>query len=472
VGELNSVTADSVFAEDTDVNDDPAAIDDTGVDEREQLGRFCPIRVTSSGSAQMVSDYTPGIGYPDINYAPPPSATAAVPKEKVVVNDFGYDPSYQSSTGRGTEWSGFWRYRWATDLFDYLSWWSPADDYLPAYPMQREWVEGESYNNGDLVSIYNPTIDATTGQPFGHQIYQTNAPVTGTAAAIPPAPFTLAFTGAPPVQNSLAKAAIRDPGDPAASHTEDDVPIEGLININTASWRVLATLPLVVNPTTGLPDDTTIPGYPAPLNTYRALNQELAKAIVYWRDVDANTDPPPGTGTPGANYSHLRQPHGPFKSIYELNEVVDLRKQPGGSAPIIVPPMPGGLGYPAGTLPGFRNGYWTMPLPATSTTEANDQLGDLGPADNPSTTASDNVRGDYKETNLQLTRISNLITTRSDSFTCYLIVQGWENAESTDPRKPPKPVVARRIAFTIDRSRVTPAPASVGSIAKQFFPNN
>src|SRR5439155_9994197 len=57
VGELNSVTMDSVFAEDTDVNDDPQPGEDTGLVEREQLGRFCPIRSTSAFSGPVVPDY-------------------------------------------------------------------------------------------------------------------------------------------------------------------------------------------------------------------------------------------------------------------------------------------------------------------------------------------------------------------------------------------------------------------------------
>jgi len=36
----------------------------------------------------------------------------------------------------------------------------------------------------------------------------------------------------------------------------------------------------------------------------------------------------------------------------------------------------------------------------------------------------DGVRRDFKEFYLLLNRVSNLITTRSDSFTVYLVVQG------------------------------------------------
>ena len=254
-------------------------------------------------------------------------------------------------------------------------------------------------------------------------------------------------------------------------HAEDDVPIEGLININTASWRVLATLPLVVDPQTGLPSDrratgVPIPYLPAPASggaTYRELNQELAKAIVYWRDVDANTDPNP---------NHPKYPHGPFRSIYELNQVVDLR-----GVGYVAPnnPPPGGMGYANGTLPGFANGYWTVPLAAGTAFEPDDSLGDLGPVNqqgspNPPT---DGVRGDFKERFLQLDRISNLITTRSDSFTCYILVQGWRDVEPANPNSPqPSLVVQRRVGIIVDRSRVTADPVSAGNITRQAFFNN
>ena len=94
------------------------------------------------------------------------------------------------------------------------------------------------------------------------------------------------------------------------ANAEDNVPVEGLVNINTANWKILATLPLVVNPATGVADAAieTTSGL-----TYRQLNANLAKAIVYYRDVDGNEN------------TNIRQPHGPFRSIYELNRVVDLR---------------------------------------------------------------------------------------------------------------------------------------------------
>jgi len=62
------------------------------------------------------------------------------------------------------------------------------------------------------------------------------------------------------------------------------------------------------------------------------------------------------------------------------------------------------------------------------------------------------VAGDFEAHYLMLNRISNLVTFRSDSFTAYIVVQGWRNAGSTLPEL----VAQRRAAVIIDRSRVVP----------------
>jgi hypothetical protein len=67
----------------------------------------------------------------------------------------------------------------------------------------------------------------------------------------------------------------------------------------------------------------------------------------------------------------------------------------------------------------------------------------------------DRVPYDFEKRFLNLTRISNLLTTRSDSFTAYILVQGWRNANSSDLNNPPQLVVQRRAAMLIDRAGVT-----------------
>src|SRR5207302_258 len=73
--------------------------------------------------------------------------------------------------------------------------------------------------------------------------------------------------------------------------------------------------------------------------------------------------------------------------------------------------------------------------------------GDLSPLGG----TGDGVLNDFEEQFLMLNRISNLITTRSDSFTVYIIVQGWRNAGTSTPQL----VVQRRAAMIVDRSNVT-----------------
>src|SRR5581483_4510867 len=97
---------------------------------------------------------------------------------------------------------------------------------------------------------------------------------------------------------------------------------------------------------------------------------------------------------------------------------------------------PGAAGY-EGVDPGLASGDltpgWTDPLLP----------------DNPN--RKDNVRFDFEEQYLLMNRISNMITTRSDSFTVYVLVQGWRGAGTSNPEL----VVQRRRAFIADRSGIT-----------------
>jgi hypothetical protein len=76
---------------------------------------------------------------------------------------------------------------------------------------------------------------------------------------------------------------------------------------------------------------------------------------------------------------------------------------------------------------------------------------------------------DYQDDCLTLTRISNLITTRSDTFTVYIEVQGWQNAGQVNPNAGaappagtpiPQPVITRRYSFIVDRSAINADPTS------------
>ena len=148
-----------------------------------------------------------------------------------------------------------------------------------------------------------------------------------------------------------------------------------------------------------------------------AADQAIAKAIVLYRDGDGTTTNPP---------------HGPFQSIFDLNQV-----------------------------PGFQNGAGTFTISPSGCT-ASSAMGLLSPADQafgttaPSTNNPLNGTEDYQSDCLTLTRISNLITTRSDTFTVYLEVQGWQNAGTANAQ----PVITRRYSFIVDRSAINADPTS------------
>jgi len=134
-----------------------------------------------------------------------------------------------------------------------------------------------------------------------------------------------------------------------------------------------------------------------------ADNKSLAQAIVDYRNL-----------------------YGPFKTIWDLNRV-----------------------------PGFqtRLGLWTL-----ATFDPDETEGDFTPVSAwpgayplvPGVT--DKVVGDYEAYYLMMNRISNLITTRSDTFTVYINLEGWANAgDSVNAQR----VSQRRAAFIVDRSGYT-----------------
>jgi hypothetical protein len=266
-------------------------------------------------------------------------------------------------------------YHFATQLFDYFTVNAPDDDYLPNYDPNP--------SNQFLVPAYPG-----------------------------PAPQPVAN-----VKPSMVNST-RIP-------TEETVPVEGLININTAPWPVLATLPFVADAEN-------------PANV--VANANVAKAIVYFRDVDDGTGP---AGSP--------HPHGPFKSIWELNEVA-----------VNTPSINGGTPNPSVNDPNdptFSNlgaisflqtvGTYTTNNYNPATSKAGNEDGDLYPQ--PSQGSANQVVDDFQSQNLALTRISNLITTRSDMYTVYVLVQGWRNVGTSTPSL----VVQRRAAFLADRTGVT-----------------
>ena len=388
--EVNSVTMDAAFAEDTDISDD---LD--GQKYPEDIGRFVP----------MLPEVSAGP-----SFAPDLSSVAHVTGTMDSSGLTSFDDVLR------TEKPGFWN---NCDVIVYNT------DQSATATWRRQFRSVTNSNLGTIKvnSAFNPALLANV-----RYIYKIQAPRYshyGWAGDLPdyfttihaPAddytpnvdPLVVAVPPKPkpdPVKNlsDPARATNRigfvPPPGISTGPTEDDVPVEGLININIAGWKVLSALPLVMkrNPP------------PAPATIDVNLSENLAKRIVYFRDIDD------GTGTPTNPH-----PHGPFKSIMELCLV-----------------------------PNFVSGEGTIRLSTIPNENPGIDLGDYSPLTQDP--RGDNVRLDFKEKYLTLTRISNLITLRSDCFTVYLQVQGWQDAGSANA----KLMVQRRLAFIVDRSRVTP----------------
>lgn len=286
------------------------------------------------------------------------------------INDLAVDASGTNS-----------RYHWATDLFDLLTVISPQDDYLP---------------NVDPVR-FDPTMDAAA-TPTPNRKWPPNMN-SDAYADLPAGPSPQA------VGNTLQTSRW----DKANGGREDGAAIHGLINVNTANWRVLAAVPFTKDP---------------------ARNAYIAKAIVKSRDGD------PAAGTPGK----------PYRNLFDLLRVPEFRTTT----------VSGGYGGPPTTLmgdgtpynlansnPGNIDGDVTPLAPQWTNPPA------LGP--NP-VQGLDDVWGDFESRYMTLIRVSNMLTFRSDSFTVYVVVQGWRNANTSAPEL----VIERRTARIVDRSMVRP----------------
>ncbi len=392
--EMNPVTKDVGFADDNNVNyiwsiaanpptpnpapaliittnptglpDKRTAADQTVVqneDNDEHVGRFVPLSSADGDPSNFLPVYS--FGDPKQAYFLPGSSVGI---------------SLRCTDGTTTDSRMFDTYGWAARVFDYFSaLQTPNDDYLP------------------------------NTRPEYYYSY---------SAATPPATPGYITTPAPrsPVYVANSPAGTSVPNGPA----EAAAPIEGLVNINTAPWKVLAELPFysespqVVTPSL----DSN--------KRMMAANVEIAQAIVRYRNE-----------------------FGPFHSIFDLNRVIDpylavgaatydptlqIFQCQGQSTP--------GNGPPDSTDYESYQGVLTPNLPGFLN-DGGSNNGSRDPAHLP-----DGILTDFNQRQAQVMRLSNLITTRSDSFTVYLQVQGWRGAGTPGAQL----VVQRRAAFIMDRS--------------------
>lgn len=252
-------------------------------------------------------------------------------------------------------------YAWATDLFDYLGVIAPQTDQVPEGPRE----------NNPSARPKQSLPDSPVGRP-GYDAR--NAGFSQFAQGLnPPAAWLEDWN---------------------AAEREGRVPTEGLVNINTAPWRVIAALPLL--PPSAAGPDSNGNGVPD-------MTEALAKAIV-----------------------KFRSQNGPYRTIFDLNRVPSYPMEYLG----LDPARAGRPMSPA---------FWTA-LSDLSVTD-DDEKGYF---------RADSQRPQFVEDHLMLTRISNMITTRSDWYTVYVLVQGWRDAGTNAAEL----VTERRAAMVVDRTGV------------------
>ena len=285
-----------------------------------------------------------------------------------------------------------WHYHWAKRLFDYLTVENPSEDYFP---------------NVDPT----PADGAITG-------------TTGNAVVAKYDPIANTPTGVANVSPGLTNAYT-------AGTSEDTVGSEGLININTAPWPVLASLPWVPL-TTDKIDYTTAGGATASAGAAGVPDRiDIAKAIVDDRNA-----------------------HGPFESISDLYRVQAIRLE---NDAILASSTTSGTGATATTT------YTYTPPTATDGVFSPNGLTNVTTPPPP----TGRPQYDFQDRFILLNRVSNLITTRSDTFTCYVLLQGYRDVGVVG--RTPTLVVQRRQAYLIDRNGVTPQNRTP---TKYLVPNN
>jgi hypothetical protein len=192
--------------------------------------------------------------------------------------------------------------------------------------------------------------------------------------------------------------------------------IPGRININTAPWYVIAQLPWMTN---HLPTGKKC---------------DLAKAIIAYRD---KLDIPVNYSGSNGRYNALKNQNRLDPSIGSANIREDLGFESIGELNFV-------LGYDDA----YRIDYYATASSA----------GDL--AQYPDLTPGDNSADDFEERDVIFSRISNLITVRSDVFTAYILVR-------IGPDGPQKRVIA-----ILDRSDIYSARDKVKIVALWPVPDS
>jgi hypothetical protein len=288
----------------------------------------------------------------------------------------------------------------------------PINDYYP-YGV---------YHNGAATGTDNAPMPASeTGtRPewryrFAAKILEQFTTVTNTADDNFPNVDPNTYTGTPPreVPQSTGSANSATTQPIRLSGVDDGAPVEGLVNVNTAPWRVLAAVEF-------LPPGKAGGG---------TTNETIAKGIVYFRDVND------GRQHVDVKGNTVKRGHGPFRSLIELNGVWDTANNDQTKT--------------------FQNAWGLMTVDMAATKYPGADWGNFVPYGPTNAKTGSAVPNGYPTTDfianhLMVDRVSNLLTVRSDSFTVYVVVQGWRKVNTAFPEL----VVQKRLAATVDRSHL------------------
>jgi hypothetical protein len=398
--EMNSLPMDASFADDCD------SLGGTSDDPVENVGRFCPIYAQTTGvpvayAVGAPTAQTAKVQVPDAQYrfetnqtgqtfngwlftvtsgsvgvqeggtitGYNDAATAVSPNTLLFTNPLFVAPpvpsTYILKPPGGTNGGA---YNWTGNIFSYLTVTDPSDDYIP--------------NVDPGANVQSPK--------FG------------------PAAYALAL-GQPGTPIAVNNEDFTKNGDQTQENT---VGVDGLININTASAKVLSMLPWVSG--TGDPN---------------GIDEAIATAIV--------AD---------------RSQHGAYNTIMDLARVtVQVPVPPGQSVSI---PL---------SLIRANGGINPVPPVAADGNVLNVPVGDALAVHDLRFSGLPFVPpcGDFQTQFLAIDRVSNLITTRSDSFTVYVVVEGWTNPGTASAAL----VSTRRVGYIVDRSAITPTNSSPKLIA-------
>ncbi len=260
---------------------------------------------------------------------------------------------------------------------------------------------------GDIPQILTVGPGIYCGQTIGRQLMQTS----------PDNEYLVRLDLENPRHSNIFRhLTVMDPAD--HGHDRDETRLKGRININTAPWYVIAQLPWV--------------------------SEELAQAIVAYRDKLAiapgldytgpagRSEAVKGRIDPGYEPEDIREEPG-FATIGELNFVIDSNDANDPNYTI------------ARYASHFRSDGQDLPGYPDLTTDG--------------LISGDGVTDDFEERDVIFSRISNLVTVRSDVFAAYILVRIGVDG----PQK-------RAIAI-LDRSGVNSPTDQVKIIALHYVPD-